>query len=216
MKNFILIILYIVACVFALFILGLIFDWNPLNVKLEDKASLLSAIGIIISAYVASLSVMISIDNSKNIENEKQKNEFNSELDMLKLKTAILKHFLSIYFADKSHYKEALKKSNISEDCMHSRDDSYELLVKLDNYEQFIDAKIKVVLSDQNILETLQDIIRNISIVRSEEKFKKDPPQKGFTVTAQVHKALIHDLGKLEEYLENSLAYYSVQKKDQK
>ena len=214
MKIYILIILYILAYIFALFILGLIFDWNPLNVKLEDKASLLSAIGIIISAYVASLSVMISIDNSKNIENEKQKNEFNNELDMLKLKTAILKHFLSVYFADKSHYKEALKKSNISDSCMHSRDDTHELLDKLDNYEQFIDAKIKVVLSEKDILETLKDIIRNISIVRSEEKFKKEPPKKDFTVTAQVDRALIHDLEKLEGYLENPLTYCIAQKKD--
>jgi len=82
---------------------------------------------------------MISIDNSKNIENEKQQNAFNNEVDMLKLKTAILKHFLSVYFADKSHYSEALKGSNISDSCMHRRDDSYEILDKLDNYEQFID-----------------------------------------------------------------------------
>lgn len=67
MKRNILIILYIVACVFALFVLGLIFDYNPLSIELEDKASLLSAIGIILSAYVASLSVMISIDNTKTI-----------------------------------------------------------------------------------------------------------------------------------------------------
>ena len=149
MKKNILIILYIVACIFALFILSLIFDYNPLSIKLENKASLLSAIGIIISAYIASLSVMISIDNTKKIENEKQKNEFNSEIDMLKLKTAILKHFLSTYFVDNSHYKEALTKSNISENCMHSRDKSYELLVKLDNYEQFIDAKIKIILREK-------------------------------------------------------------------
>ena len=214
MKKNILVILYIVACIFALFILSLIFDYNPLSIKLEDKASLLSAIGIIISAYIASLSVMISIDNTKKIENEKQKNEFNSEIDMLKLKTAILKHFLSTYFVDNSHYKEALTKSNISENCMHSRDKSYELLVKLDNYEQFIDAKIKIILREKNILEILKDIIKNISIVRAEEKFKIEPLQKGFTITVQVEKALISDLEKLEEYLENQLVYYTNSEKD--
>ena len=214
MKKNILVILYIIACIFALFILSLIFDYNPLSIELEDKASLLSAIGIIISAYVASLSVMISIDNTKKIENIKQKNEFNSEIDMLKLKTAILKHFLSTYFVDNSHYKEALKKSNISENSMHGRDKSYELLVKLDNYEQFIDAKIKIILREKNILEILKDIIRNISIVRAEEKFKTEPLQKGFTITVQVEKALISDLEKLEEYLEKWLVYYTNSEKD--
>ena len=202
MKKHILIILYILAFVFAIFILSLIFDYNPLHVTLENKASLLSAIGIIISAYVASLSVMISIDNTQNIENKKQKNEFNSEVDMLKLKTAILKHFLSVYFVNNSHYKEALKESNISESSMYSRDKSFELLVKLDNYEQFIDAKIKIIFREADILELLKNIIQNISIVRSEEKFKKESDKKGFIINVSVEFALIDDLEKLEKKLE--------------
>ena len=82
MKKNILFILYILAFVFGIFTLGLIFDYNPLCIKLEDKASLLSAIGIILSAYVASLSVMISIDNTNKIENERVIQKLHSKLDI--------------------------------------------------------------------------------------------------------------------------------------
>ena len=50
--------------------------------------------------------------------------------------------------------------------------------------------------------------------MRAEEKFKIEPLQKGFTITVQVEKALISDLEKLEEYLENQLVYYTNSEKD--
>ena len=172
------------------------------NHRYELVIKLLVPLGVLISALIASYSVMLSIDNAKNIEKQKQKRELDNELYMLKLKTSILKHSLSVYFADKSHHKEALKKSNIPDDCMHSRDMSYELLDKLNNYEQFIDAKVKNILSEKEILEILKDIIQIISVVRAEEKFKKEPLKKGFTATAHLEGTLILNLEKLEECLE--------------
>ncbi len=68
--------------------------------KYEEVIKLLVPLGVLISALIASYSIMVSIDNAKNIENEKQKKELVNEVDMLKLKTSILKHSLSIYFAN--------------------------------------------------------------------------------------------------------------------
>ncbi len=102
----------------------------------------------------------------------------------------------------KEFYKEALKKSNISDDCMHSRDMSDELIDKLDNYEQFIGAKIKILLSKKDIFEILKEIIQDISIVRSEEKFKKVPDKKGVTIRVSIEWALVDYLKKLENKLE--------------
>ncbi len=73
--------MYFVAFCFAAYIVALIFNYNPLQVKLEHKASLLSAIGIIISAFIASLSVMISIDNTNKIEWDKTIQRLHSKLD---------------------------------------------------------------------------------------------------------------------------------------
>jgi hypothetical protein len=193
-----------IGLVFFIAVSVLILYWTYYH-QYELVIKLLVPLGVLISALIASYSIMVSIDNAKNIENEKQKKELVNEIDMLKLKTSILKHSLSIYFADKKHYKEALKKSNISDDCMHSRDMSDELIDKLDNYEQFIDAKIKILLSKKDIFEILKEIIQDITIVRAEEKFKKEPPQKGFTITAQVDEALIMSLKNLEEYLDHLL-----------
>ena len=74
MKKYILSFLYLIAFLLAILILSLVLDYNPLNIELENKASLLSALGIIISAFIASLSVMVSIENTNSIE-EKRKVE---------------------------------------------------------------------------------------------------------------------------------------------
>ncbi len=205
MIKIILFIFYIIAFTFGFFILSLVFNYNPFDVQLENKASLLSAIGIIISAYIASLSVLLSIENTKNIEITKQKKELNEELNILKSKTSILKNFLSYYFRDDSHYKKSLSESSISEQCIHHKDMSNELVEKLNNYEEFVDAKVKTILNDNEILEILQKIIKNISIVRGEEIFKKEAVKKGFTITVHLEKTLIEDLKNLEGKLEKCL-----------
>ena len=83
MKKFILYLLYFIAFLLALFTLLLIVcDYNPLQIDLQNKSSLLSAIGIIISAFIASLSVMISIDNTNKIEKERKTKELHSKLDI--------------------------------------------------------------------------------------------------------------------------------------
>ena len=193
--------LYVIAFCFGVFSLALIFDFNPLQVKLEDKGSLLGAVGIIISAFIASLSVMISIENTKDIEKNKQDKNFNDELNIFKLKTSILKRFLSSYFADNSHYKEALKSSSIPDNCMHSVDMSYELLDKLNNYEQFIDTRVKNILNEEELFEILESINLTIGRLRATENFKKEPIKKGFTISTSLEWSLVDDLEKLENKL---------------
>ena len=202
MIKTLLFIFYIIALTFGLFILGLVFNYNPLEIPLENKASLLSAIGIIISAYIASFSVKLGIENVKDIEKKKQMNELKNELNVLSLKTSVLRNFLVYYFQDNSHYKNTLSESKISEQCIHHKDMSNELIKKLNSYEEFVDAKVKNILDDKDILKILQEIIKNISVVRGEEIFKKEPIKKGFTITVDFEKTLIEDLKKLEDRLE--------------
>ena len=170
--------------------------------KYEEVVRLLVPLGVLISALIASYSVMISIDNAREIEESKQKKEENDELNILKLKTSILKQFLSSYFRDNSHYKETIKKSKIPDSCMHSTDMSYELLDKLNNYEQLIDTKVKNILDDQEILEMLTNINLTIGTLRATEKSKEKSIERGFTIRVSVEKSLIDSLGKFEEKLE--------------
>lgn len=74
--------LYVIAFCFGAFSLSLIFDFNPLQVKLEDKGSLLSAVGIIISAFIASFSVVKNIENTNKIEEERKSQKLHSRLDI--------------------------------------------------------------------------------------------------------------------------------------
>ncbi len=96
--KYLLVLLYLIALLFGIFVLGLIFDYNPLCIHLENKASLLSAIGIVISAYIASFSVIMSINNTKNIEKSNQLRELKKELNILHLKTSSLHDFLVNYY----------------------------------------------------------------------------------------------------------------------
>lgn len=70
MNKFILPILYVMALVFGLLVISLILNYNVLNICLADKAPLLGAFGIIISAFIASFSVKETIkeNNKKNYE----------------------------------------------------------------------------------------------------------------------------------------------------
>jgi len=140
---------------------------------------------------------MISIDNSRNIENKKQENELNNELNMLKLKTAILKKDLSIYFPNKKSLTEPNK-------CIKSRDNSQELLNRLNTYEQFLDANIKILLNEKDIFEILKEIISTISVVRAEEIFKKESHNNKIIISASVDQCLISHLNELEKYLEKT------------
>ena len=169
--------------------------------KYEEGIKLLVPLGVLISAFIASYSIMVSIENTKEIEKNKQDKNFNDELNIFRLKTSILKRFLSLYFRDDSHYKEVLKSSNISEKCMHHVDMSSELLDKLNNYEQFIDTRVKNILNEEELFEILESINLTIGRLRATENFKKEPVKKGFTVTVSTEWSLVDDLEKLENKL---------------
>ena len=81
MKKYVLNVLYFIAFLLAVFVLLLVLDCNPLQIKLENKASLLSALGIILSAFIASLSVMVSIENTNSIEEKRKVQKLHSRLD---------------------------------------------------------------------------------------------------------------------------------------
>lgn len=184
--------LYVVSASFAVLLILFLLDFIIIS---KDKAPLLAAIGIILSAFIASLSVRASINNTNRIENDKQKKEIDNELRILKFKTLILKEYLSIYFKDEPPAK--------ADNCMvHSRDESFVFFDKLNNYKEFIDTKVKHSLEYDVILDLLKDIRKNIDIVESEEKFKQEAPKKGFTIQAHLEQALIHALEKLEEQLD--------------
>jgi hypothetical protein len=67
--------LYLFGFVFLVILLQLVFEYNPLEVSLKDKAPLLGALGIILSAFIASLSVKLNIENTNSIEASKQSKE---------------------------------------------------------------------------------------------------------------------------------------------
>ena len=83
MKKYMLYFLYLVGLLVAGYVIFfVVFEINPLCIYFEKKGSLLSALGIIISAFIASLSVMISVDNTNKIEEEKHTKELHARLDM--------------------------------------------------------------------------------------------------------------------------------------
>jgi len=192
--------MYILAFIFAILVICLLFDYNPLDIKLENKASMLSALGIIISAYIASLSVMVGINNAKKIEKEKYSKELKDELNILKFKTGILKYSTIVYEEQNKPQQEKNKKYD---NCTYSRDKSYEFMDKLNSYDEFINTKIKSILQNKEILLLLQNISHNIGIIKSELIFRKEPIKKGITITAHVEGSLICNLEELEDKLKS-------------
>ena len=65
-------VLYVISLIFAVLLILFVLD---IIIIPNDKSPLLGAIGIIISAFIASFSVKKSIDNTNKIEKTKRINE---------------------------------------------------------------------------------------------------------------------------------------------
>ncbi len=73
----------------------------------------------------------------------------------------------------------------------------YELIGKLNKFENFIDEKIMYLLEEDNIQEILKEIIHKIAIVRAEEELQHKPMSKLYRVSFLIDKSLIADLKEL-------------------
>lgn len=110
MINFFLIVLYSIAVTFGVFVICLVLDYNLLSISLSDKGPLLGAFGIIISAFIASLSVLKNIENTNRIEEKRVNRKIKSLIHSLALVLQRLNILDTLIKKTESSFKEDKNK----------------------------------------------------------------------------------------------------------
>ncbi|MFW2378901.1 hypothetical protein ACN9J5_07400 [Aliarcobacter butzleri] len=161
-------------------------DYRP-NGKFENITKLIPAIGIILSALLASVSVLKSIENTNRIEEEKKEKEKKQFLNKLRIYIAELEYFIKLFKTTFCNYDKATdierktglliyqKNLNHSKNLIikdinfieHIESDEYELIHFINSIEILID----LMLEEEYEEETKNIINENIDSL--EEKINK-------------------------------------------
>lgn len=161
MINVILYLLYLIALIFAIYIISLVVDYNVLQIDLANKAPLLGAFGIIISAFIASFSVLKNIENTNKIEETKKSKKIKSLFQSL----ILISNKINVF----EYSLQDIKDSSVNEKYkmnLHLHKLTIPYLLKIrdsiikEDYSAYIEDENNYIL----LLESI-DIIDNLSIL---------------------------------------------------
>lgn len=97
--------LWVIGIIFLLYVFLLMFDFIPEYMKIKESQTLLGSMGMLISAFIASASVMKNIANTNNLEDNKRKK--------IKIKVEII--FNTLFYITKNSINRSDFFKNIDE-----------------------------------------------------------------------------------------------------
>ncbi|MBN2896200.1 MAG: hypothetical protein JXK05_09965 [Campylobacterales bacterium] len=156
---------------------------------------LLIPLGVLLSALIASYSVMTNIENTQFIEKEKIKKELINEINYLLLKVTLIKEDVESYF---EHIR---RNENKDERGYFSPSSRVEIIDKLKNFENILNNTPKNVLSNTDIFNYIKEINDVIIRIRHTEEWLINPP-KGVRIYVGLENILIENLKLLETRLQ--------------
>lgn len=157
--------LYVIGLVFAFFLIFVLFDCVSFS---NEKMPLLGAVGIIISAFIASFSVQESIKANKKIKEEEKENLRYKELFYNR---QILVKIRETFYQVEKNIKGKITYESIG--LNHLKLDTKDMIKKIDSKEFFSFLHKQKAYELMNIIARLSSICHLIEVYLDEENEKQ-------------------------------------------